>query len=87
VTKPTGGRECKDYPTNGFIEGEQVPKDPWDNDFIYESDGKTFNIYSYGPDGEAGGEGTDSDIFLKTGKGVGGAAAAAGESAGETPAE
>lgn len=87
VTKPTGGRECKDYPTNGFIEGEQVPKDPWDNDFIYESDGKTFNIYSYGPDGESGGEGTDADIFLKTGKGVGGAAATANESAGETPAE
>ena len=87
VTKPTGGRECKDYPANGFIEGEQVPKDPWDNDFIYESDGKTFNIYSYGPDGESGGEGTDADIFLKTGKGVGGAAAAASEAAGEAPAE
>ena len=91
VTKPSGGgRECKDYPSNGFIEGEQVPKDPWDNDFIYESDGKSFNIYSYGPDGEAGGQGTDADIFLKTGKGVGGAAAAAAEEsepAGDAPAE
>ena len=68
VTKPTGGRECKDYPTNGFIEGETLPKDPWDNDFIYESDGKTFNITSLGPDGEAGGEGTDADIPLRAGK-------------------
>lgn len=86
VTKPTGGRECKDYPANGFIEGEQVPKDPWDNDFLYESDGKTVNIYSYGPDGEAGGEGNDADIYLRASKG--GAAAAGGAEAGnEAPAE
>jgi general secretion pathway protein G len=86
VTKPTGGRECKDYPANGFIEGEQVPKDPWDNDFIYESDGKTFNIYSYGPDGEAGGEGNDGDIYLKAAKGsapAGGESTGGGEAAGE----
>ncbi len=85
VTKPTGGRECKDYPANGFIEGEQVPKDPWDNDFIYESDGKTVNIYSYGPDGEAGGEGNDADIYLRASKG--GAAAGGAEAGNEAPAE
>ena len=65
VTKPSGGRECRDYPPNGFIEDSQVPKDPWNNDFIYESDGKTFNIISYGPDGEAGGEGNDVDVYLR----------------------
>ncbi len=69
VSKPTGGRECKDYPVNGFIDGEQVPKDPWDNDFIYESDGKTVNILSYGSDGAEGGEGGDADIALRPGKG------------------
>lgn len=65
VSKPSGGRECKDYPQNGFIDGDAVPKDPWDHDFLYESDGKNFNIYSYGNDGEAGGEGNDADIYLK----------------------
>jgi general secretion pathway protein G len=65
VTKPSGGRECKDYPQNGFIDGDAVPKDPWDHDFVYESDGKNFNMFSYGQDGEAGGEGTDADIYLK----------------------
>ncbi len=69
VSKPTGGRECKDYPVNGFIDGEQVPKDPWDNDFIYESDGKSVNILSYGSDGAEGGEGGDADISLRPGKG------------------
>jgi general secretion pathway protein G len=65
VTKPSGGRECKDYPQNGFVEGNQVPKDPWDHDFVYESDGKTFNISSLGADGEVGGTGTDADIYLR----------------------
>lgn len=69
VTKPSGGRECKDYPQAGFIDGDQVPKDPWDADFVYESDGKTYNIYSYGADREAGGDGSDADIYLKAGKG------------------
>lgn len=68
VTKPTGGaRECRDYPPNGFIDDAQVPKDPWNNDFVYESDGKTVNIISYGPDGQPGGEGNDVDIYLRGG--------------------
>lgn len=89
VTKPSGGRECKDYPQSGFIDGDQVPKDPWDHDFIYESDGKTFNIYSYGADGEAGGDSTDADIYLKPAGAKGTAnpgAKAGGESAPAAPA-
>lgn len=63
ISKPSG-RECKNYPPNGFIDAEEVPRDPWDNDFVYESTGRKFNIWSYGPDGEEGGEGQDQDIFL-----------------------
>jgi general secretion pathway protein G len=65
ASKPTGGRECKDYPQSGFIENNEVPKDPWDHDFIYESDGKNINISSLGADGESGGTGPDADIFLR----------------------
>ena len=88
VTKPSGGRECKDYPQSGFIDGDAVPKDPWDHDFVYESDGKNFNIFSYGQDGEPGGEGTDADIYLKAqGKGAAAPAEKAAEGAGaEAPA-
>ncbi len=64
VSKPSGGKECKRYAPEGYIDGE-LPLDPWDNDFIYESNGKTFNISSYGADMEEGGEGNDADIFLK----------------------
>lgn len=88
VNKPTSGRECKDYPATGFIDGDSVPKDPWDNDFIFESDGKTFNIYSYGQDREAGGEGSDADIYLRENKKSGAPTGqATEEAAGGTAAE
>jgi len=67
--KPTGGRECKRYPPNGFLfEDSEVPLDPWENEYSYQSDGKKFNIISFGNDGLEGGEGNDADIPLKTKK-------------------
>ncbi len=65
VNKPEGGRECKRYAPGGYIEGGKVPMDPWDSEFVYESDGKTFNIVSLGADNAEGGEGTDADINYK----------------------
>lgn len=65
IEKPTGGRECKKYAAGGYIDGGKIPKDPWDFDFIYESDGKAFDIKTLGADGAEGGEGADADISLK----------------------
>ena len=42
-----------------------IPKDPWGNDYIYESPGKEgrgYDLISYGSDNAEGGEGTDLDI-------------------------
>jgi general secretion pathway protein G len=64
ISAPSGGRQCRNYPPNGFLETPTVPLDPWDNEFVYVSDGRTFNIISLGPDGEEGGEGRDADIYL-----------------------
>lgn len=46
----------------------EVPPDPWGNDYFYKPDGNgiTFEIGSYGADGQPGGEGVDSDITNKT---------------------
>lgn len=65
IDKPTGGRECKRYAPGGYIEGGKIPLDPWDQEFIYESDGKTFTIISLGADNAEGGEGSDADINSK----------------------
>lgn len=62
VQKPTTGKECKRYPPNGFVENGKIPVDPWDNEFIYESTGRSYTIISLGADGAEGGEGYDADI-------------------------
>ncbi|MFQ5345722.1 MAG: type II secretion system major pseudopilin GspG [Mariprofundus sp.] len=43
---------------------DEVPKDPWGNDYIYLSPGVhgDFDILSYGADGKPGGSGFDADI-------------------------
>jgi general secretion pathway protein G len=56
------GRECKNYPSEGFVSGGHLPKDGWDRDFLYESDGNKFVIRSLGSDGNPGGTGNAADI-------------------------
>lgn len=49
-----------------FLQGDSVPGDAWDSDFIYYSPGThgnhDFEIISYGADSAAGGDGVDADI-------------------------
>ena len=59
LVEPPSGRECRNYPPEGFLEDGVVPLDPWDYDFQYSSDGRTFEIVSGGPDNEIG---TEDDI-------------------------
>ncbi|MBF0361928.1 MAG: type II secretion system major pseudopilin GspG [Oligoflexia bacterium] len=77
ISKPTAGPDCKRYASAGYIEGGEVPKDPWDNDFFYESDGKSFTITSYGDDGAPGGEDKAKDFSISD-KGNAGTAGASG---------
>ncbi|HEY8344663.1 MAG TPA: type II secretion system major pseudopilin GspG [Bacillota bacterium] len=48
-----------------YIDGP-VPKDPWGNDYVYIYPGtggaNTFELYSYGADGQEGGTGVNADI-------------------------
>lgn len=63
VHKPQGQPECKNYDPEGFIKGGKVPKDAWDNDFIYMcSDGTKYTLKSLGSDKAEGGEGFNKDI-------------------------
>lgn len=56
------GRECKGYDPDGFLKSKKVPKDAWNNDFFYTSDGNKFVIKSLGQDRAEGGEGVAKDI-------------------------
>jgi general secretion pathway protein G len=47
-----------------YLKGAIVPKDPWGNSYIYRSPGQhgTYDILSYGADGQEGGTGAAADI-------------------------
>ncbi len=62
LVEAPSSRECRNYPADGFLEEGVIPLDPWDYDFQYSSDGKSFEIISSGPDNEMG---TDDDISSK----------------------
>ena len=64
IEAPSVGRLPKKWRKEGYLDKGRLPKDPWDNDFVYISPGlhSDFDLMSYGPDGEPGGEGNDEDI-------------------------
>lgn len=49
---------------NGPYLRRAVPTDPWDNEYVYEGNGREFTLLSYGADGMSGGEDDDADIGL-----------------------
>jgi general secretion pathway protein G len=60
VSKPESARKWRD---GGYL--EKLPKDPWENPYIYVSpgeNGKPFDLISYGNDRQQGGEGEGADI-------------------------
>lgn len=64
VQAPDTGDVPKKWREGGYIEKGRIPKDPWDNEFVYLSPGVhgEYDIISYGSDGVPGGDGKDKDI-------------------------
>ncbi|PLX41021.1 MAG: type II secretion system protein GspG [Deltaproteobacteria bacterium] len=64
VSQPNTGKEAKNWREGGYLQRPNVPKDPWENKYIYLSPGNNgaFDLSSYGADGLPGGEGNDADI-------------------------
>jgi general secretion pathway protein G len=55
------------YRAGGYL--PSLPKDPWNNLYMYASpgtDGRDYDITSYGRDGKQGGDGYDADISTAT---------------------
>ena len=64
-SKPGKGRIPERWREGGYLEKSFVPKDPWDNDFVYMSPGihnKEFDLMSLGADREVGGQEEDGDV-------------------------
>lgn len=64
VSKPTGSPEPKNWNPDGYL--KSVPEDPWGSEYQYVSPGTEgpYDLYSYGSDGQPGGEGDAADISV-----------------------
>lgn len=60
IEQPAGEKRWK----GPYLRKSAVPNDPWGNDYVYRFPGQhgPFDLYSFGADGQAGGEGEDADI-------------------------
>ncbi|MCP5325692.1 MAG: type II secretion system major pseudopilin GspG [Oceanospirillaceae bacterium] len=63
VEKPSGSPEPKNWKAGGYM--KKLPQDPWGNDYIYITEGGSFEIISLGADGAEGGEEEAADISSK----------------------
>lgn len=61
----TRSSSAKTFPQGGYLKGG-LPKDPWGNPFQYiapGSNGRPYDVYSFGADGAEGGEENNADIY------------------------
>jgi general secretion pathway protein G len=64
VTKPSGFPEPKNWNPDGYLKVLQT--DPWGSPYQYEREGTDFLLYSFGADGDEGGDGLNADIRYET---------------------
>jgi general secretion pathway protein G len=62
VARPTSPPVPPNWKPNGYL--ERLPKDPWGNAYQYLNPGLRgeIDVFSFGADGVAGGQGTDADV-------------------------
>lgn len=64
VNPPADLMMPQNYRSGGYI--KELPSDPWGRPYQYRvpgSDGKPFDVYSLGADGQPGGDGENADIL------------------------
>lgn len=61
LVKPAAGLQAWNGP---YLKGGAVPNDPWGRSYLYRSPGErtSYEIVSYGADGQEGGTGNNADI-------------------------
>jgi general secretion pathway protein G len=62
VAKPSGTPEARNWKAGGYL--ERLQQDPWGRDYLYLNPGQhgEIDVYTYGLDGQQGGEGENADI-------------------------
>ena len=62
VEEPAGYPEPRNWSSDGYL--KRLPVDPWGEPYLYFSEDRSIEVYSYGVDRKEGGEGIDEDIRL-----------------------
>lgn len=64
LVRNPGETVAPNWNPSGYLGRSQVPRDPWNNEYQYRSPGQhgQFDVFSYGADGQQGGEGVNADI-------------------------
>lgn len=62
MTPPASVAQSGRYPAGGYL--RRLPNDPWDRPYQYRAPGRSgpFDIFSWGADGQEGGDGENADI-------------------------
>ena len=62
VSRPAIAPVPANWKTGGYL--ERLPKDPWGNPYLFLNPGirGEIDVFSFGADGVAGGEGVDADV-------------------------
>ena len=60
--------DVENWQSGGYLHGKKsIPPDPWNQEYMYEVsssvDDHPYYIYSFGADGQDGGEGENADIY------------------------
>lgn len=64
IEKPTTEPIPNNWKQGGYLERSSLPKDPWGKEYQYLNPGLRgeIDVFSFGRDGQSGGEGVDADI-------------------------
>ena len=62
VSEPSGYPEPRRWNANGYL--KKIPIDPWGEPYLFFSEDRSMEVYSYGADRKEGGKDVDADIRL-----------------------
>ncbi len=64
LIKNPNENEYTSYASSGYVEGKNLPRDPWNKPYIYLNNDETVELISLGADGKEGGKDEDKDKKL-----------------------
>lgn len=64
IERPSTDPQPTNWKQGGYLERSSIPKDPWGKEYQFLSPGLRgeIDVFSFGRDGQSGGEGPDGDI-------------------------